>query len=91
MTHMEKYTTTPAGSPFAYILGFIACIISLGMAISNEFPTSAIVVAIFGGSLLVVGAVIGLQKETVEVKRQSLKTEEEEGTKEQEDQEDKVE
>ena len=50
MTQIEKYTTVPAGSPFAYILGFIACIMGFILAIIGEIPTTAIVFAIFGGS-----------------------------------------
>ncbi|MBY9001794.1 MAG: hypothetical protein KGD64_12825, partial [Candidatus Heimdallarchaeota archaeon] len=62
----------------AYIFAIIAFIISMVMAGSSELSTHAIIVAIIGGSLLVTGAVIGLQKEEIEFERQSLKSEEKE-------------
>ena len=70
MGRKEKYTIVPLASSLAYVIAILAIFASFGL-VFNEMEALAIVFAIVGGSLMVTGAVIGLQKEDIEFERQS--------------------
>lgn len=72
MGKKEKDTMVPVTSGIAFIFAGLSFLASILMAAFDGNSTLAIIFAIFGGSLLVTGAVFGLQKEEIEFRRKRV-------------------